>query len=72
VLLIFKGNKEMEQNIPQATVPWSFVGINDTCQDCTMNEFAAQGWMEAKAATNNFEKTIAAYTGQGLVFSIAG
>jgi hypothetical protein len=69
---VFKGNYEMEKNLPTETVPWTYLGINGTCESCTVNAYAAQGWMEAKAATNNFAVTLAAYSGAGLVFSITG
>lgn len=67
VVVVFKGNPAIEANLPLDVVPWSYVGINGTCQDCTMNAMAAQGYMEAKNATNNWELTRARYAGAGLV-----
>lgn len=67
VVVVFKGNPAIEANLPLDVVPWSYVGINGTCEDCTMNAMAAQGYMEAKNATNNWELTRARYAGAGLV-----
>jgi len=74
VLLIFRGNYDMEQNLPLEVSSWDELGegIGATCYNCTVNSYALQGYLEAKEATNNFALTRQAYEGQGLVFSIAG
>lgn len=60
------GNEELEANLPLSVVPWSAIGINDTCQDCTVNEAAAAAYMEVKQATNDFAATRERYAGAGV------
>lgn len=74
VVMVFRGNLAMEQNIPTAVVPWSSItsGLGSACKSCTANGYAVQGYLEAKNATNNWYKTRNAYYGQGLVYSITG
>lgn len=71
-LIVFKGDYALEQNLPTDVVSWDVLGMNTTCANCTVNRFAAQGYLECKQATNNWQQIVAAYAGQGLVFSIAG
>ena len=71
-LIIFQGDYELEQHLPTDVVSWDVLGMNATCPGCTVNRFAAQGYLECKAATNNWQAIINAYAGQGLVFSITG
>jgi len=71
-LIIFEGNYALEQNLPTDVVSWDVLGLNQTCPGCTVNRFAAQGYLECKQATNNWQAIVGAYAGQGLVFSIAG
>ncbi|KAL8290625.1 hypothetical protein RQP46_002883 [Phenoliferia psychrophenolica] len=72
-LIVFKGNYELEQNISTEVVGWDYFGMgNDTCYGCTVNKFAAQGYMECKNETNDWKDIIDAYSGQKLVFSITG
>jgi len=72
VVVVFRGNPQVEANLALDVVPWSYIGINGTCQDCTMNAQAAEAYMEAKNATNNFEATRDRYAGAGLVYAITG
>ena len=45
-LIIFKGDYGLEQNLSTEVVGWDYFGIgNDTCYGCTVNKFAAQGYM---------------------------
>ena len=60
------GNEQLEANLPLTVVPWSAIGINDTCQDCTVNEAAAAAYMEIKQATNDFAATRERYSGAGV------
>lgn len=74
VLMVFRGNHAYEQYLPDQVVGWGNItyDLGKECQGCTVNAFAAQGYVEARQATNNFQKTRDAYNGQGLVFSITG
>ncbi|KAH8918714.1 hypothetical protein BT69DRAFT_1353710 [Atractiella rhizophila] len=71
-LIIFSGNLELEQNLPTDSVGWEAIGLGEECPGCLVNAFAAQGYMECKNATNNFQAIRDAYVGQGLVFAISG
>lgn len=74
MLMVFRGNYAYEQVLPEQVVPWSSLtqGLGQACPTCTVNAFAAQGYNEARAATNDFAATRNAYYGQNLVFSITG
>jgi hypothetical protein len=61
--MVFKGNSTLEENWDPAVTPWSSFGINGTCESCTANAFAVQGYNEAKEATNNWELTQNRYAG---------
>lgn len=84
-LIVFKGNTSLEQTLPTDVVGWdqlnpqlfgicNWFGKNNGFpgQNCTMNEFALQGYLEAKAETNDWAAIKQVYTGAGLVFSITG
>lgn len=87
-LIVFKGNHTLEQSLSTASSSWDAIGLGNQCPGCTVNSFAAQGYMECKAETNNFQAIRDAYMGQvclvlrtscarsdciqGLVFSITG
>ncbi|KAL7008779.1 hypothetical protein EMMF5_001525 [Cystobasidiomycetes sp. EMM_F5] len=74
VLMVFRGNHAYEEYLPTQVVSWGNItaDLGKACPGCTVNAFAAQGYNEARAQTNDFEKTRNAYYGQGLVFSITG
>jgi hypothetical protein len=46
----------MEKNLPTETASLDVLGLAEECPGCRVNSFALQGYLEAKAATNNFEK----------------
>lgn len=71
-VIIFKGNYELEQQLPLDVVDWEGIGMRDVCNNCTANAFAMQGYLECKNETNNWKTIVDAYSGQGLVFSITG
>lgn len=72
--MVFRGNHAYEEYLPTQVVSWGNItaDLGKACPGCTVNAFAAQGYNEARAQTNDFEKTRNAYYGQGLVFSITG
>lgn len=74
VLMVYRGNTYMEGMLSTDVVPWSAItsDLGKACPSCTVNKYAAQGYVEARQATNNFALTRQAYAGQGLVFSITG
>lgn len=75
VVLVFKGDYNHEKNLPTETIPLSALnldyntksidfaalGLPADCSDCRVNAYAAQGWLEAKAATNDFAISVAKY-----------
>lgn len=90
LVAVFKGNYNLETTLPTATasintmnldydtkgVPFATLGLADGCADCTANAYAIQGYLEAKAATNNWAKSVAKYreiaAGQSYYYSITG
>ncbi|KAL8281301.1 hypothetical protein RQP46_006335 [Phenoliferia psychrophenolica] len=71
-LIIFKGNYELEQQLPTDVISWEEAFNITSCKNCTVNAYAAKGYNECKAETNNWADIRQAYGGQGLVFSITG
>lgn len=71
-LIIFKGNYDIEQNLTDDIVGWEYLNLTQGCRNCTVNRQAAQAYMEAKEATNDWQDILDAYYNQGLVFSITG
>lgn len=71
-LIIFSGNYELEQNIPLEVVPFSYLGLESYCPGCTVNKFAADGYLEARNETNDWADILGQYYNTGLVFAIAG
>jgi len=71
-LIIFQGNYELEQQLTDDVVGWDYLGLGEHCRSCTVNRFAAQGYMEAKNETNDWADILGEYYNTGLVFSIAG
>jgi hypothetical protein len=75
VVLVFKGDYNHEKNLPTETIPLSALnldyntksidfaalGLPADCSDCRVNAYAAQGYLEAKAATNDFAVSVAKY-----------
>lgn len=75
VVLVFKGNYSYENTLPTDTIPISVMDpdyttksidfaalrLSDGCTNCRANAFAMQGYLEAKAATNNFAVSVAKY-----------
>lgn len=57
---IFKGDYNIEKNLPQETSPISSVfGLDNECgPDCRANSFALAGYIEAYQATNGFENAM--------------
>lgn len=59
VVLVQKGNYLLEKSMGSRLAMTSLgAALGIDCAGCTVNTFAMQGWLEAKAATNNFDKTI--------------
>lgn len=71
-LIIFAGNYQLEQTLTDEVVSWDYLGLGDYCRNCTVNKFAADGYLEAKAETNDWAAILGEYYNTGLVFSIAG
>lgn len=64
VVVVFKGNPQIEANLPLDVVSWSVIpGMNGTCDNCTANAAAVQAYLEIKEETNDFEATLARYAG---------
>ena len=62
--MVFKGNPQIEANLPLDVVSWSVIpGMNGTCDECTANAAAVQAYLEIKEETNDFEATLARYSG---------
>ncbi|KAK9893364.1 hypothetical protein P389DRAFT_175350 [Cystobasidium minutum MCA 4210] len=60
VTWIWKGDYNIEKNLPQETAPISSVfGLDNECgPDCRANAFALAGYIEAYQATNGFENAM--------------
>lgn len=60
VTFIFKGNYNIEKNLPHDTVSLAPFGLEEVCgSDCRVNAFVAAGYLEAYEETNGFEHAIA-------------
>ena len=59
VTIVLRGNYLLEKSMGERTamVPLD-TALGIECNGCMVNEFALRGWLELKAATNNFEKTL--------------
>jgi TPP-dependent 2-oxoacid decarboxylase len=73
-LIIFTGNYAIEQALTTEVVNWDYLNLTQAwqCKNCTVNQQAAQAYLEAKEATNDWQEILDAYYNKGLVFSIAG
>lgn len=72
VVLVFKGDYTLEKTLPADVVSFDAIGLGEICPGCTVNNYAAQGYLEAVAATNNFEKARAKWEETGLWWSVTG
>jgi len=72
VVIVFTGNYWMEKNLPTETASLDVLGLAEECPGCRVNSFALQGYLEAKAATNNFEKGMQRWRDTGLWWSTTG
>jgi len=73
VVLIFKGDYGLESSLPSNVTSFAGLGLGeDVCENCTVNEYALQGYVEARAATNNWAASRARYESTGLQYSITG
>ncbi|CAD6579276.1 MAG: hypothetical protein CYPHOPRED_000844 [Cyphobasidiales sp. Tagirdzhanova-0007] len=90
VVQVWKGDYNLEKaldptptsldalNLDYDVKPINFgaLGIAENCADCAVNAFALQGYLEAKAATNNWAISLARYkelsAQQPFYYSIAG
>ena len=62
VVVVHKGSRALLAELPLDVVSFDYVdSLEGACSECTMNQFAAQGYMEAKNWTNNWEITRNAY-----------
>lgn len=60
VTFIFKGNYNIEKNLPQETASLAPFGLETECgSGCRANAFALAGYMEAYRETNGFENAMA-------------
>ena len=58
LLQVFKGDYNLEKNMPNATTSFDTIGYGSECPNCTVNAFAAKGYMECRDATNGFAKSV--------------
>ena len=66
-LIVFSGNYELEQDLPTDVVSFDYLGLGSYCRNCTVNRFAAQGYLEAKNKTNAWADILGQYYNTGLV-----
>lgn len=60
VTFIFKGDYNLEKNLPQETASLAPFGLQNECgPDCRANAFALAGYMEAYRETNGFQGAMA-------------
>lgn len=60
VTWIWKGDYNIEKNLPQDTAPITAFALTEQCgPDCRANAFALAGYIEAYEATNGFEHAMA-------------
>jgi hypothetical protein len=72
VTLIFKGDYNIEKNLPQETADLDVFGLGDACQGCRANSYALAGYMEAYHATNGFENAMKKWREVDCFFSVTG
>lgn len=72
VVLVFKGDYTLEKTLPSDVTSFDAIGLGRVCEGCTVNSYAAQGYLEAVKETNNFEKARARWEETGLWWSITG
>merc|ERR1711939_860008 len=73
VVLIFKGDYGLESSLPSNVTSFAGLGLGeDVCENCTVNEYALQGYVEARQETNNWALSRARYESTGLQYSITG
>ncbi|KAL8292659.1 hypothetical protein RQP46_001271 [Phenoliferia psychrophenolica] len=72
VTLVFKGDYNLEKNLPNATTSFDTIGYGSECPNCTVNAFAAKGYMECRDATNGFATSVAYWKNTTKYFSITG
>lgn len=59
VTIIFKGNYNLEKQLPHDTADVAPLGLGAACAGCRANAFALAGYMEAYQETNGFAKSLA-------------
>lgn len=62
VVLVFKGDYGLESSLPTNVTSFAALGLGqDVCAGCTVNEYALAGYLEARAATDNWALSRARY-----------
>jgi hypothetical protein len=72
VVLVFRGDYAIENNLDQAVTSWDALGLGGACANCTVNAQAAQAYLEAREATNNWAISRARVEEIGVEYSITG
>jgi hypothetical protein len=73
VVIVFKGDYVLERQLNETVSSWDALGLGTgTCEGCTVNAFALQGYLEARAETNNWAIARQRAEETGLETSITG
>lgn len=68
VVLVFRGDFAIEADLSPNVTSWDILGLGSACPGCTVNARAAQAYVEAREATNNWELSRARVEETGLQY----